>query len=132
LLKQMVKKQKDCIKRANYKEKVDCQFAPYTAVEEVPNIKAEMWERGYGGSWRSSYAWIRNRYSFLQSYCGILRCDSLFKAELSNMLGITMQKKQDPHRLYLLILQMASGKTSSLYLPHIIVNLTPFLFVAHR
>jgi hypothetical protein len=40
------------------------------------------------------------------------------------MLGISMQKKQDPHRLYLLILQMASGKTSALYSPYIIVHLT--------
>jgi hypothetical protein len=81
-----------------------------------------MWKRGCGSSWRFSYAWIRNRYYFLQSYCGILRCDSLFKAELSNTLGITIQKKQDPHRLYLLILQMASGKTISLYLHFIKVR----------
>jgi hypothetical protein len=110
LLMQMVKKRKARIKKANYGEKVDCEFAPYTAVEEIPNIEAEMWNRGYGGSWRSAYAWLRNRYALLQSYCGILRCESLFKAELSDMLGITMKKKQDPHRLYLLIMQMASGR----------------------
>jgi hypothetical protein len=40
---EIVKKWKDRIKKANYEEQVDCQFAPYTSVEEVPNIEAEMW-----------------------------------------------------------------------------------------
>jgi hypothetical protein len=93
LLMQRVKKRRACIKKANYTEKVNCEFAPYTAVEEIPNIEAEMWNRGYGGSWRSAYAWIRNCYALLQLYTGILRCESLFKAELLDMLGIKEEER---------------------------------------
>jgi hypothetical protein len=39
LLMQVVKKRKSGIKKNNYGEKVDHEFAPYTAAEEFPNIE---------------------------------------------------------------------------------------------
>ena len=42
---------------------------------------------------------------------GILRCESLYKAELSNFIGLRMKKTTDVHSLYLLIMQIATGKT---------------------
>jgi hypothetical protein len=71
---QMGKKHKARIKKDNFGVKVDHEFAPYTAAEEIPNIEEEMWKRGYGGTCSSAYAWLRNRYALLQTYSGILWC----------------------------------------------------------
>jgi hypothetical protein len=132
LLMTMVKKRKARIKKNNYGEKVDHEFAPYTAADEVPNIEHEMWKRGYGGSYRSAFAWLRNRYCLLQTYSGILRCESLFNAELSDMLGLTMQKKHDPHQLYLLIMQMATGEKIRVFVCFCYTFNLPFTCFCYR
>jgi hypothetical protein len=48
----------------------------------------------------------------LQTKSGILRGESVYKGELSDMLTITMQGENDPHPLELLILKIATGKTN--------------------
>ena len=108
-LQQLVKTRTPANKKKNYHEKVDYEFAPYTVVEDFPKIETETWVSGYG-SVRSASAWLRHRYCLLQSTSGILRCESLFKAELSDMLGITVQHEHDPHPLYVLVMQIATGK----------------------
>ena len=71
-----------------------------------------MWEKASGSGWRSCLAWLRNRYCFLQTYSGILRCESVQKAELSDLLSIDMQKSSDIHNIELLVMQIATGKTN--------------------
>ena len=98
--------------KKNHVEKLDHEFSPYTVVEEYPKIEAEMWERGNGTSIRSTYAWMRHRFCLLFSTSGILRCESLFKAELSDLLSLQMKKETDPHELMVMIMQIPSGKSS--------------------
>ena len=107
----LVKSRQSYIDKKNYKEKVDHEFAPYAALQDMSRIESEMWSRCNGAGLKSLYAWLRNRFCFLLSFCGILRCESLFKAELSDLLSIQMQKPKDPHPLFVLILQMATGKS---------------------
>jgi hypothetical protein len=109
-LENLVKGRRAANNKKNYVEKLDHEFAPYTIVEEYPKIEAEMWERGNSTSRRSTYAWLRHRFCLLFSTSGILRCESLFKAELSDFLGLHMKKETDPHRLFLMIMQIPQGK----------------------
>lgn len=108
-LHQLVKTRRPATKKKNYHEKVDYEFAPYTVVEEFPKIEDEMWVNGYG-SVRSASAWLRHHYCLLQSTSGILRCESLFKAELSDLLGVTVRHDHDPHPIYVVVMQIATGK----------------------
>jgi hypothetical protein len=109
LLAKMVKERKGRLKKSQYGEKVDKEFAPYAAVEELGSIEGCLWSRGQGNIVRTALAWMRHRYCFLQSFSGILRCESIFNAELSDMLCISTKKPVDPHSLFIVIMQLASG-----------------------
>jgi hypothetical protein len=105
----LVKNRRPHQKRKNYEEKVDKCFASYTAVEDYPKIEDMCWSEGER-SVRSGYSWLRHRFCLLFTTSGILRCESLYKAELSDFLGIHLKKDTDPHELYLMIMQIALGK----------------------
>jgi hypothetical protein len=109
-LHNLVKIRRSTQDKKNYVEKIDQDFAPYQIAEEFPRIERAFWERG-SKCLRSAYAWLRHRFCVLFSTSGILRCESLYKAELSDFLGLRMKKKTDVHRLYLMIMQIATGKT---------------------
>ena len=58
-------------------------------------------------------AGLRHRYCLLHLTSGILRCESLHRAELSDFLGITIPKKDtDVHAMYVMVNQIAFGKTN--------------------
>ena len=80
------------IHRQNNMKKFDYEFAPYTALDNVPCIENALWCKGHGGSIRSSYCWVRNHFCFLFTFNGILHCELLYKAELS----LCRLKKQGP------------------------------------
>jgi hypothetical protein len=98
--------------KKNHKEKLDHEFSPCTIVLECPNIEAEMWERGNGSNTRSTFAWLRHRFCCLFATSGILRCESLHLAELSDFLCLPMRNPTDPHQLLVMIMQIAIGKSS--------------------
>jgi hypothetical protein len=100
-------------KRRNYVEKLDSNFAPYTLLDSLPRIERATWDKGVSDHSRgfcSTLAALRNRYVFLQTFTGILRCESIMKAELSDLVYLTLKKDQDPHPMQFLILQIATGK----------------------
>ena len=43
---------------------------------------------------------------------GILRCESVYKADFSDLCGVRFRTKRDPHPLYILMMQFAEGKTN--------------------
>ena len=105
----LVKKRASSFKKKHYVEKVDHEFAPYQVVDEYNKIESEIWCRGHG-SMRSANAWLRHRFCLLFSTNGVLRCESLFKAELSDFLGMHIRKDTDVHPIYLMIQQISTGK----------------------
>jgi len=58
---------------------------------------------------------LRNRYIFLQCYSGLLRSETMFLGELSDMLTIEYQRQQDCDPYEILILQIAAGKSLLLF-----------------
>jgi hypothetical protein len=109
-LHNLVKNRRSSVKRSNYEEKLEAEFAPYSAVDKYDKIEHELWMRGKSNH-RSAGTWLRHRYILLHSTSGILRCESIYRAELSDFLGLTLKKKEDPHPLFLMITQLAQGKS---------------------
>ena len=103
------KKRKASVKKARYEEKIDHIVAPYKAVQEVEKIELAMWEKGHLNQ-KSAFTWLRNRMSFLLTTRGILRCESLYKADLSDFVHTVVHPDRDPHPTTALILQMPVGK----------------------
>jgi hypothetical protein len=100
-------------KKANYHEKVTSEFQPYETVEKFPDIEALMWDDSHRTTRRSIHCGLRHRYTFLHLTSGILRCESLPRAELSDFMFLTPPKKDlDIHRMDLMINQIAAGKTN--------------------
>jgi hypothetical protein len=91
-------------------EKLEAEFAPYAAVDKYDKLEHELWDRGRV-SHRSAGSWLRNRYCMLHTTSGILRCESMYRAELSDFLELTLKKKEDPHPLTLMITQLPTGKS---------------------
>ena len=105
----MVKARKTRIERAKYAEKLNGEFTPFTTIDQVPEIEEWFWKAGKTSS-RSALTGLRNRFAFLQCYAGILRHESLFLGELSDLLGIVVPRAhEDP--LFISILQLEQGKT---------------------
>jgi hypothetical protein len=108
-LHRLVKNRRSAVKKSNYDEKLEAEFAPYAAVDKYDEIEHELWMRGKQ-SHRSAGAWLRHRYILLHTTSGILRAESIYSAELSDFLGLTIKKFEDPHPLFLMITQLAQGK----------------------
>jgi hypothetical protein len=104
----LVKERKQRIKRKNYAEKIDGEFTPFTSMAQVGNIEAAFWD--HGKTIRESVPSLRNRYIFLQCYSGLLRQESMFLGELSDMLGIEYQRGRDSDPFFILVMQLATGK----------------------
>ena len=108
-LHKVVKERRSAMKKLNYEEKLEAEFAPYTAVMQYDQIEEDLWKRG-DTNIRSACAWLRHRFCLLYTTSGILRCESLYRAELSDFLGLDMKKPEDVHPLYLMISQIPQGK----------------------
>lgn len=101
------------IKRQTYQEKVDGEFAPYIIVEQYPLIEEALWNDSNVVSRRMIATRLRHRYCAQHLTAGILRCESLAKAEWSDFLGITIPKKMtDIDDMYIMINQIPLGKTN--------------------
>lgn len=101
------------IKRQSYQEKVDGEFAPYLIVEQYPMIEEALWNDSKVVSRRMIAARLRHRYSAQHLTAGILRCESLSKAEWSDFLGIIIPKKiTDIDDMFCMINQIPLGKTN--------------------
>lgn len=109
-----VKERKPKHKKLNYHEKLDGTFAPYLIAEEFHNIEAEFWRDSQTTCGkRNICANLRHRYGFLHLTAGILRCESLHRAEFSDFLGIFLPKQETHiHPMFIMINQITQGKTN--------------------
>jgi Centromere DNA-binding protein complex CBF3 subunit, domain 2 len=107
-----VKERIPLMKKATYAEKVDGEFAPYMIVEEHnDSIERLMWDNANVAGARSVCCALRHRYCALHLTSGILRCESIYRAEFSDFLGINIPKQDtDVHQPYVMINPI--GKTT--------------------
>jgi hypothetical protein len=80
-------------------------------VNAFPDMEKKLWERNSHATDAQAMAGLRDRFTFLLTTHGVLRGESLFKAELSDMLHL-IHEGRDPTPIGILILQIATGKTN--------------------
>lgn len=114
MLQQHVKNRTPQAKKASYAEKLASEFAPCAAVEECPNIEQELWvDSQHGQGRRGTCSGLRCRHCLLQLTSGVLHCESLCRAELSDFLSIRPPKRDtDVHAPLLMVNQIVQGKTN--------------------
>lgn len=105
----MVQERKARINRETYQERVESDFAPFTSIDQVNPIEQKFWDDGKK-SLRAAFCTMRNRMTFLKCYSGILRHETVFLTDLSDMVGLQHQRERDPHPIFIQVMQMAQGK----------------------
>jgi len=101
------------VDRRNYKEKMNHETTHYGAVDQVQQIEDAFFAEGLSTNARKTFSSLRNRFIFLMTTQGILRGESLFKAELSDFFGVSVFREHlDAHPLYIVVCQIATGKTN--------------------
>jgi hypothetical protein len=109
VLLEVVKGRSRRIARRNYREKIDTEFSPFSSFQEVGQIEWAFWQQCYGAP-RTVFPALRNRFIFLMCYSGLLRHESLYIGELSDMTCTTYQRQVDADPVFLMVLQIATGK----------------------
>ena len=110
----IVKTRKASVRKANYEEKVGAEFAPCLTATKHPNMEEEAWfDSQSAGIRRNVCAHMRHRYCLLHLTSGMLRCESLHRAELSDFLGIFLpQVETHIHPMFVMINRIPEGKTN--------------------
>jgi hypothetical protein len=107
-----VKTRKVTVHRMNFEEKLQSEFLPYLLVEKVPLIEKELFGR-HAFSRKFCQGALRDRFCFLMTNGGILRGESLFNCELSDLCDL-MKPDDGPHLCHILVMRIAIGKTNGL------------------
>ena len=102
------------IRRVTYQEKMSSSFYSYATVERYNDIEDALWDecsRAHGP--RELAAKLRHRYCATHTASGILRCESLYRAEWSDFLCITAPRTDtDVHPIDIMVNVIAEGKTN--------------------
>lgn len=111
----MVKRRKGLIKWARHDEKLDEQFQPFQSLEQVPRVEQFLWDYGNGGDGgtnrKSAFVGLRTRMTFLWCYSGVLRSESIFLGELSDLFDFGFERDDHSDVMDVVVLQMRTGKT---------------------
>jgi hypothetical protein len=108
-LLKMVKERRARVRRATYQEKLEGDFSPFTSIGQVDKIEQKFWDNGKRSS-RAAFCAMRNRSTFLSCYSGVLRHESMFLGELSDMVGLEHERARDAHRIFVMVMQIATGE----------------------
>jgi len=101
--------------KRNYVEKIDNATTPLAAVDNIQALEKELYLKGTSNRTREPrkiHSALRDRMFFLMTTKGVMRGDTLFKSELSDLFSVNVQREDDPHPLFIFILQFATGKTN--------------------
>jgi len=106
---QLVENRKARMDRESCREKTNNEFAGYHAIDRFEDIEREFWMGSLKPEMKSAFPYMRFRMLFLYTTSGILRCESLMKAELSDFQGLKLKKDTDIDPIYVMITQIAEG-----------------------
>ena len=105
-----MKQRKVVVGKRNYVEKIEADVFGYTQVNTIPIIEEALFNRNAFSIHHLQGA-LRDRFSFLMTFCGILRGESLFICELSDLFDVEYETP-DNENIHALIMKIAIGKTN--------------------
>ena len=108
-----VKMRQKHIAKQNFEEKLTSEFAPYAAVNELPQIESYLFEKNKLKS-TYSFASLRDRYCLLMTTQAILRGESLFKCDLSDLMSIIYRPEGSCQDISVYVMRIATGKANGL------------------
>ena len=111
-LLQMVISRKDKVDKALYKERTTSEFAPYKVAPEISRIEYYMWHYNNSSSLASCASSLRDRYHYLAILQGVLRSESMYLADLSDLTDFKFQQKLEPDPYHVTVLSIGRGKTN--------------------
>ena len=107
-----VKTRRKTIAKLNFEEKLQSEFLPYLLVDKVPIIQKELFLRN-AFALKFFQGALRDRFCFLISNGGILRGESLFSCELSDLCDV-VKEDEGAHPCQILVMRIAIGMTNGL------------------
>ena len=113
-LAKQVKGRGSHIRKVTYQEKITAGFSSYATVERYNDIEEALWEESFKAHGpRELAAKLRHRYCATHTASGILRCESLYRAEWSDFLCVTAPRSDtDVHPIEIMVNVIAEGKTN--------------------
>ena len=108
----LVRNRKARIAKRTYQEKLDSDFSPYASKDCVPDIENKFWNKGMGegSNAQTAFTAIRHRCVFLSCYCGLLRHETMYHGELSDMLGLDYPNPNGNMDQFIQVLQIGQGE----------------------
>ena len=106
----LVIERKEINKKLNYDEIFGKEFHPYNLIHQISEIEEGLWNHGYGRM-QSMCASIRDRFQFLMTLSGCLRCESMYKTDLSDLCDLVYHQKSERSPYQILIMRTGEGKT---------------------
>lgn len=109
-----VKKRTPHVMKATYQEKVDGALSPYAMVQHYPQIEQKFWDTsGDDPTPRNIGTRLRHRFCMQYTTTGVLRCESLYKAELSDF-SLVRPPPTDMsiHPIEIMVNRLPFGKTN--------------------
>ena len=111
-LMENVLKRKDRVSKANFKERVDGEFTPYKMIDEVHAIEDYMWHYGCT-TLPYCAASLRDRYQYLATLAGVLRSESLYRGDLSDLCDFKFNQRLEPSPYHIGIQRVSMGKANA-------------------
>ena len=106
----VVKGRGEKVLKKHFKERATDDFQPYRILNEIPNIEQYMWKIHCKTKIYSTNS-LRDRFQFLFSLSAVLRSDSIYKADLSDLCDFKFKQKREPDPYHVCILRVGEGKT---------------------
>jgi len=112
-LLEISKKRKKRRDKINFEEKLEHDFLPYVLVQKIPVIEQHLFNRNAFCATKCVGA-LRDRFCFLMTTNGILRGESLFKADLSDICDF-IKENEGGHDCQVMVMRIATGKANGLH-----------------
>ena len=106
----VVKNRGERVMKKQFKERLSEEFQPYRVLEDVPKIEEYTWSEHSNTKVYGANA-LRDRFQMLFSFSAVLRSDSIYKADLSDLCDFKFQQKLEPDPYHVCILRVGEGKT---------------------
>lgn len=111
LLKHMVANRKADVRKANYEEKISHEVSPFLMIEKLDDLEDTLFNKNKNTK-VNGVAGLRNRFAYLSTLQSVLRGESIFKCELSDLCDFTYEARREPHPYHILVMQIMTGKTN--------------------
>ena len=98
------------VNRATFKERNDGAFQPYKLSNEINNIEQFIWDDSPKSGIFYGAALLCDRFHFLFTIGAVIRSESVFKANLYDLMDFNYLQVNESNPYYVLIKRIGYGK----------------------